>query len=199
MRISKRLLTYILCASLLFIPTGCTKNNKTHEDDQPKISKNWMDMSQKQLMLDTILKKLNNKQDLDLLTDKFKKIILVQDPLYELKPYEGAYKTTNDSLQSTAYGLEGTYKVSEKTHLHIRIIFDDTDINGGYISNISSNTAETSIFRYKDFFIIFETTVNSTDKSVITSELNESKNFKMRFYNMLKNIKEIDSDLTSIK
>lgn len=187
MRILRRLLIFVLCASLLFISTGCIKKDKSDEVNDSGTPNNTEVTPQKYLILDTVLERLNNEPDMNLLKEKFKKIVIIQEPLENLEDYEGSYKTTDGNLQSTAYGIEGIYRVSENTDLHIRLIYDDTQRNGGYISDIQSNTAETSIFKYKYFFIIFNVIVDNTDTLDITYDKKEVNNFKKNFYNLLKN------------
>ena len=185
MRTLQNLMVYFLSASLLFISTGCTAREKDNEVNSTGTHKTSEDMTEKITILDTVLNTLNNETDTNLLTNKFKKIVFVEEALENIEDYEGSYKNSDGKVQSTVYGIEGTYTVNEKTDMHVSLIFDNTLNNGGYVASISNSSADTSIFKYKYFYIIFNVIGAGTDKS----EMEEVFNLKMRFYNTLKNMK----------
>ncbi len=185
MRTLQKLIVYFLSACLLIIRIGCTAREKDNEANNTGAHKNSEDMTEKITILDTVFNTLNNETDTNLLTNKFKKIVFVEEALENIEDYEGSYKNSDGKVQSTVYGIEGTYKVSEKTDMHVSLIFDDTLNNGGYIASISNSSADTTIFKYKYFYIIFNVIGAGTDKS----EMEEVYKFKMKFYNTLKNMK----------
>ena len=185
MRSLRKSIVYFLSASLLIISAGCTGREKNNEVNHTGTHKNSEDMTEKITILDTVLNTLNYESDTNLLTNKFKEIVLVEVALENIEDYEGSYKDSDGKVQSTVYGIEGTYRVSEKTDMHVSLIFDDTLNNGGYIASISNSSADTAIFRYKSFYIIFNVIGAGTDKS----EVEKVYNFKIKFYNTLKNMK----------
>lgn len=151
------------------------------------ISKQDIDNVNNDFRLQDLTNYLNAGPDKSMMSKEFGLIKIAADSLFELPEYEGCDKADGKIL-SVSYGIEGIYKVNDNASVKITIIKDNTLNNGNYIYTKVEPSYETSFFKIKNTYLIFETYINGNlDNDKINKNMINVIDFEQKFYNYYSN------------